>query len=270
MEFMATIELESDFSTLLVVLLLATLIVYRSSYIRNKQLGYFSWMQVFTLVIIPGFLFPLAYAYIQSILTLPRNPQAFIPDGLLVHLVLLSFLFTYGAVAIHEVAKLLSRPEYLRYETSKAAELNRFFHLTFSHNMMYSSTLLAIIGVILLEINHVPQQTTQTLGVAVLKGLGLGISFLGALLVYTRSHDEYSGRWNDLKWMFGLVWVGIVIVLYTIRRVNPVVTEYQLLLPALMSISLLAILSVGLVFRRLKKGGVTVLFDWEKIKDLVR
>jgi hypothetical protein len=260
---------ETNFLTLMVVFLFASLLVYRSNYLRNKQLGYLSLTHVFTLVIIPGFLFPLIYNYMNSIIQQPLSEYVIFPDRLLINVILLSLMFTYGGVAIHEVTKLLSRPDYLRYEKNKAAELNRFFHLTFSHNLAYSGVLVTVISLTLLELNHVPHAPVESAG-AILKGLGLGFSFMMSLFIYTRSEDEYIGEWNDLKVMFGVLWIGFILMLYAIRKVNPVITDYQLLLPAVLSMALLSFFALVLMVRRFKRGEWKLIFRWDKLKRLVQ
>jgi hypothetical protein len=262
--------LGAEFSTLLVVVLFAAVLVYRVSFIRNKSIGYFSILQIIYLVVIPGFLFPMAYSYLQSILTRPLNQKIVLPDGLLVNVILLSLLFTYGGVAVHATTKMMA--ELLRGAKSGIVQdiqrMNKFFHLTFSHNLAYSGIVLAASGLVLLELNHIPGDP-QSFFEVIWKGIVLGFCLIAALFFYTRSADDYVGRWADLKIAFLVFWVGFVAVLYGVRKVNPRLNNYQLLIPALLSLSLVGVLNVVLVVRRLKRGGWRVSIRWKQLIRLL-
>jgi hypothetical protein len=130
--------------------------------------------------------------------------------------------------------------------------MNRFFHLTFSHNMVYLGLIVAVVGTVLLELNHVPSES-GSVSMAVIKGLGLGVALILSMYSYTSSKDAYSGRWNDLRFVFMLFWVGFVMVVYGIRKIRPDLGDYQLLLPILMSMGLLGLLNTVLVVRRVKR-----------------
>jgi hypothetical protein len=259
--------IETDFSTLLVVILFAMILAYRVTLFHRKTIGYFSLLQIIYLVVVPGFLFPLAYSYLQSILARPVSDQAVLPDGLMVNVILLATLFTYGGVAIHAVTKMLS--EVLRHEESEASRINKYFHLTFSHNLTFAGVLLTVLGFALLELNRVPVGDPQNLITALAKGLGLGVSLIMAMYLYTRSVDEYSGKWSDLNGVFFVLWLGLMLVLYGIRKVDPTLSDYQLLLPALLGLSMVAGLNIILVLRRLKNGGVKILVRWNRIRRLL-
>jgi hypothetical protein len=260
--------IESDFSTLLVVVVFAAVLIYQASYLRNKQIGYFSLVHVFTLILVPGALLPLGYSYLQSVLARPLNQVTILPDGLLVNVVLLSFLFAYGGVAVHEVTKMLSQPEMLRYDDSKAAALNKYFHLSFSHNMAYMAVVMAIVGLTLLELNHLPAGDSQGWLGAVVKGVVLGGSLLVAFYIYTRSDDAYTGRWYDLRWAFGVAWLGFALVLYGVRKLDPTLRDYELLIPALLGLIVLLMVNIVLVVRRLKRGRWRVKVKWERLSRL--
>jgi hypothetical protein len=85
---------------------------------------------------------------------------------------------------------------------------------------------------------------------------------------------QHRGRWSDLKVTFGVIWVGFVILLYIIQKLDIGLTEYQLLLPILLSFSGMTFLSIILVFRRVKRGwqvsiGKKKLHNYLSIKDEV-
>lgn len=261
--------MEADLVTLLVVLVLAGGLAYKTSFFQGRFIGYFSVFQIVFLVVIPGFLFTLGYSYLQSILARPMGSQIFLSDSVLVNVILLSSLFTYGGLAIHAAAKTLARPGLLRFDSSKAGEMNRYFHLSFSHNLIYSGASLSVVGLTLLEMNHTPPSESSGFYTAVVKGLFLGLGAITTLYLYTKSDDDYSGRWADLKLAFLVFWVGFGFLLYSIGRIGGQLNEYQLLLPALFGLSLMAILNLILVFRRLKQGGWRVRVRWSKLKKLL-
>lgn len=260
--------LGADFLTLILVLAFASVVAYKVSFLKNKTIGHFSLLQIVYLVIIPGFLFPLAYSYLQSILARPLNEQIIISDGLLVNVVLLSMLFTYGGIAVHAATKMMS--EVLRKEKSEVAkranELNKYFHLKFSHNLVYSGIIVVVFSLTLLELNHVSNYNYKSIVPAIVKGVVLGLSLLTGMFFYTRSTDDLVGRWSDLKVTFIVFWLGFMTLLYGVRKIDPDLDEYQLLIPALLSLSLIGLLNVVLVVRKLKRGGwkVRVRENWLK------
>jgi hypothetical protein len=135
-----------------------------------------------------------------------------------------------------------------------ASEVNRFFHLTFSHNLSFTGAALALVGITLLELNHVTSQVNFGLWGGIVRGLILGGAFILGTYNYTRYTGGDVGRWSDLKVMFIVVWIAFIVLLYAIKRLDPRMTDYELLLPSLLSFSLMAILGFVLVFRRVKRG----------------
>jgi len=193
------------------------------------------------------------FSYLQSMARLPKSSNSFVSDGLLTNIILLSLMFSYGGIAIHAVTKMFS--EYLKDKNSELAQVNRFFHLTFSHNLIYSGILVTSLGITLLELNHIPDNGLASIGGGLFRGLLLGISFAIFIYYYTRaSSDSYRGRWSDLKFFFSVVWIGFAILLYIVQKFDIGFTEYQLLLPMLLSFSVIVGLSLILVIRKLKNG----------------
>lgn len=236
-------------STVLAVAVFALVVMYRFSYLHKKKIWNLSVQQMINLVVVPGIIFPFIYAYLRSVETLPRNPYAYLPDALLVNIVLLSFMFTYGGMAIHAVTKMLS--EYLRNDNNELAEVNRFFHLQFSHTLSYAGALAAFWGLVILELSHVPATDPVNWGWGVIKAVGLGLAVLIGLQGYTRSFgDDYQGRWRDLKLVFLVFWIGFILFLLGVRRIRPELTDYQLLLPAIGVFGVMVFLSTVLVIRR--------------------
>ncbi len=255
--------LETDFLTLLLVLLFAAASAYKISYFKNKNIGYFSLLQVIYLVIVPGFAFTFAFSYLQSILKRPLNNPIILNDSFLVNAILISILFTYGGMAIHAVTKMLH--ETIGTGNIKAFKMNSFFHLTFSHNLIYSGAILTATFLTLLELNHVAPEGENSLIWASLKGITLGLSLLLCMFWYNPYHK--MSKWNDLKIFFLFFWFGIVTIFYSIKKVNPAIRNYDLLLPILLSYSLIGLLSTFLILRKLKRGGFRLYLRIGKIKQ---
>jgi hypothetical protein len=256
---------ETNIITLALVTAFAALFAYRLSFLRTKMIGHFSLLQIFYLVVIPGFLYTFVFAYIQSILQRPLNKQIIVSDGLLVNIVLLSALFAYGGVAIHATSKALS--EALKDQESKAKEINKFFHLTFSHNLAFSGAIVGVIGTTLLELNHASPHNFINPVIAIIKGIILGLSFIAGLYWYNPSeYEERIGRWSDLKMTFFVFWIGVIFVLYGIKKTNPVFKEFDMLIPTLASFSIIGSLNMFLIYRKLKRGGFKLFLRFGKIK----
>jgi hypothetical protein len=174
----------SGIFTLMAVLLLVAALIYRLEPLRQTKIWHLSIQQLIHLVLIPGLLFPTIFSYLQNIARSPQNSVIVFHDTFLVNGVLLSMMFGYGGVAIHAVTKMLS--EYLREEQSELAEINKFFHLTFSHNMAFGGILAASLGITLLEVNHTPLVDPSSTGWGIIRGVALGLSFGLATYNYAR------------------------------------------------------------------------------------
>lgn len=241
------------FSTVLAVVGFAGAVLYRLTYLQRKKVWNLSVQQVVNLIVIPGVIFPFVYAYLRSVQRLPLNPYAFFPDALLVNVVLLAFMFSYGGTAIHAVTKMLSN--YLRQEKSELAEINRFFHLQFSHTLSYGGALAAFMSLVMLELNHLPEGDPGSLTWGLVKAVGLGVAVWLGMRSYTKDFgDDYQGRWRDLKLVFVLFWIGFIFFLLGVRRLRPELTDYQLLLPAVGVFGVMVLLSTVLVVRRVGRG----------------
>jgi len=258
----------STLLTILGVLLSIFVPLYRIQSLHKKRIWNLSIQQITYLILIPGIVFPTVFSYLQSMLRLPRSKMTIFSDGLLVNIILLSMMFSYGGIAMHAVTKMFS--EYLRKENNELAQINKFFHLTFSHNLIYSGIIISSLGITLLEINHIPNDGVSSIYTGILRGLILGVSFATFIYYYTRaSSDSYKGRWGDLKVFFGILWVGFSILLFVIQKFDIGLTEYQLLIPMLLSFSLVVGLSLILVIKRLKNGGFRLNFK-KKIGKILK
>lgn len=256
-------------SILTVILVFCFVLVfsYRIQALHTKKIWNLSIQQLIYLVLIPGLVFPMIFSYLQSMSRLPKSIYSFVPDGLLVNIILLSLMYSYGGIAIHAITKMLS--EYLKDKNDEVAQINKFFHLTFSHNLVYSGILITSLGITLLEINHVPNGNITSIGGGIIRGILLGISLAIFIYYYTQtSSNSYQGKWNDLKFFFGVVWIGFSLLLYIVQKFDIGFTEYQLLLPMLLSFSFVVGLSLILVFKKLKHGGFRIDFK-KKFKRFI-
>lgn len=249
--------------TTIIILVVVGALIYRIATLHRKKIWNLSVQQVIHLVLIPGVLFPMIFTYLQSIVRLPRTSEAFLSDGFLVNMVLLSLFFTYGGVAIHAVTKALQ--EYLE-ENTEARQINAFFHMTFSHNLAFVGILSTSFGLALLEINHVPTGNVMSLWSGLWRGLLLGGSFALAAINYTRYTGGDLGRWNDLKITFGAAWIVVALLIYVVEKLDVGFSSYQLLLPMLLLFSAMAFLSLVLVFRRIKSGQWRVFVNKKRLK----
>lgn len=250
----------SGLFTVLSVFLLVAASVYRIKSLHRKKIWNLSIQQLIHLVLIPGIIFPLIFSYLQSVVKLPRNSSAVVSDGFLVNSILLSMMFAYGGIAIHAVTKMLQ--EYLVKDISEARRVNAFFHTTFSHNMAFVGIVLASFGLTLLEINHVPEGNVVSISSGIIRGLLLGASFGLAVWNYTRYTGGDYGRWNDLKITFGAIWLVFAVLIYVVDKMDVGFSEYDLLLPMLLSFSGMVAMSLVLVVRRLKRGGWKI--SWKR------
>jgi len=247
----------SSLITVIGVLCFVMIFLYRVQVLHTKKIWNLSIQQIIYLILIPGLVFPMVFSYLQSMARLPKSNTTFFPDGLLINIVLLSLMFSYGGIAIHAVTKMFS--EYLKDKDDELSQINKFFHLNFSHNLVSSGIIVTSLGITLLELNHIPDSGIASVSWGVLKGILLGISFAIFLYYYTRaSSDKYRGRWSDLKFFFGIAWIAFTILLYIIEKFEIGFTEYQLLLPILLSFSVVVGLSLILVIKRLKNGSFRI------------
>ena len=123
------------------VVILTAALAYRSSFLHNKKIGHISLLQIFYLVLAPGVLYTIIFSYILDILERPLNTHTFLNDKLLVSILLLSILYTYGGLAIHGIAKTLSSYFTQEQKSSLLSKVNNYFHREFSHNLIFISAI---------------------------------------------------------------------------------------------------------------------------------
>ncbi len=235
----------------IVVVLVVALGAQNTSFFKKKAIWHMSILQTLYLIVFPGVLFTIIYAYLEVVKVRPLIENPFLSDTTLGNIIMLSLFFTYGGVAIHAVTKMLSETS-LRYEDSEEAQINRYFHRKFSHNLIYSGGIITVISITLLELNHIPANGYDGWISPIIQGVIAGFIAIASMYIYTHSHDHYTGRWADLKAVFLTLWVGFILLLYGAWRANPSLKEYQLIVPVMSSLTLIGILNVGLLIRRVR------------------
>jgi hypothetical protein len=201
----------------------------------------------------------------QSILARPLNNEIIVTDKLLTNAILLSSLFAYGGIAIHSTSKMLAEP--LKNQNSKAKEMNTFFHLSLSHNLTFSSTIIVFLSLVVLELNHQPLPDPNGILLSIVKGFLFGLSLVLAMIWYTTTNDpNYSGRWIDLKVSFMVMWLSFIFLIYGIKKINPAFRNFDLLIPTLIGFIIVNSISAALALKKLKKGGIGLYLYIGKIK----
>lgn len=241
------------------VFTLASVLAYKSSYLHNKKIGYISLLQIFYLVLAPGFSYTIIFSYILDVLQRPLNTHIFLNDKLLTSLLLLSILYTYGGVAIHGVCKTLSSYFDKKQKNSIVFKVNNYFHRGFSHNLIYIGALVSATCFSLLEINHISPYTKETkLLIIIANGVFIGVALIGGL-------SWYKQRWSELKLFFFALWALFIVLLYAIKPYFRNVKSYPITLTMLVAFSILALLNIFLYVRKFKNKIKVV---WRVPKDL--
>lgn len=249
---------QPDFITTLLLLMAFGLAAYKISFFGRKSVGYFSLLQFIYLVIIPGTLFISLFSHLQSIIDRPLNHQTFLPDKLILNLILLSLLFTYGGIAIHAVTKMVWAN--MLPDDSEAYKINSFFHLKFSHNLIYGGAICMALLLPLLELNHIPPDKNYNVVISIFLGLITGLALVSSMYWYKPYGSQKFSKWSDLKTVFVLVWIGLITFTLAIRKIRPDIKEYQLFIPMLSSFIIITIFNVLFVLRKLKNGGFRIYF----------
>lgn len=234
---------------LIAILLFGAAIAYRMSFFHNRRLGYISLIQVFYLIILPGVINTIIFSEVLDIISRPHNTRILFSDTLLASLLLLSVLYTYGGIAIHGLAKTLSRYFKPSQKNSMAYIVSEYFHWDFSHNLIYSGALLSALFFSMLELNHASSSTPpQQVLVIIITGIFVGLSSIFALINYEKHH------WSQLKFFFFSLWIAIVMTLYTIKPYYRNLDDYPITLTMLITFGMLATLNLFIYVKRFKSG----------------
>jgi hypothetical protein len=248
-----------EVTTILSITAIASAIAYRTQFFHKKKLGYISLLQVIYLLVIPAVTYTLVFSEVLDILKRPVSPYVFIPDKLLVTILFLSLVYTYGALAIHTLTKTLSR--YFSYieKRSVAFEVNEYFHLNFSHNLIYGGALVSFFTFAMLETNHVsPYGPDNGISMAILNGLFVGLSGIASFYFYEKK------SWWDLKYVFMVFWIIFVLTMYSVREYFDVIRQYPLMLTSLIAFCMIAIMNL-FIYTKKAKSHLRIIINLPKL-----
>lgn len=239
---------------------LVSVISYRWSFLHTKKISYLSLMQYFYLIIVPGVLLSFIFSFILDILDRPPNLDLFLNDRILTIALLLSLIYTYAGVVTHAVCKTLSQCFDKSQHRSRAFVVNKYLHLTFSHNLCYAGICSVAIFLSLLEINHLPFSSIRPRSylLPLINGLILGLTFIFMLIQYrsfskNKDISEYFEvkPWSDLRFFFYIFWGVFLIFLYGAKPYLRTIQYYPIAFSILIASLEVVVLSFYLYFRRL-------------------
>ncbi|MFC1710976.1 hypothetical protein ACFLZ1_00120 [Patescibacteria group bacterium] len=230
------------------VFALASTLAYKSSFLRNKKIGYISLMQILLLVLIPGVMFVFIFSFLLDILKRPLNQDVFLNDKIITISLLLSLLYVYGGMAIHFISKTLSSYFTKGQKKSLVYKINKHFHHSFSHNLAYAGAIFSSLNLVLLETNHIPPTDKNHPFLYILSGLLLGFSLIGSLIFYEKS------RWLELKYFFFVFWFSFILFLIYFRNNLLSIQNYPLASSFMVASLVVAGLNIFLSLRRIKHG----------------
>jgi hypothetical protein len=245
--------------TLGILIALASTLAYRWTFLHQKKIAYLSLIHYIYLVIIPGILFTVIFSFILDILDRPPNYDLFLNDKILTIALLLSIIYTYAGAVTHAICKTLSGCFEDNHKQSLAYKVNKYFHLTFSHNLSFAGASCVAIFLSLLEINHLPSPERHvSYLLPVINGVIMGITFILMIVRYrtfTKNKDisEYFEikPWTDLKFFFYAFWVVFILFIYGAKPYLKTIKFYPIALTMLVACLEVVILSVFLYTRRL-------------------
>jgi hypothetical protein len=234
-------------ATIAAILFFASLMAYKSSFLRSKKIGQISLLQIVYLILVPGFVFTVIFSYLLDIIYRPLNKKVFLSDDLLIALLLISSLYAYGGVVIHAVSKTLSALFKKEEEKSLVFKANRYFHLKFSHNLFYIGATASATFFALLELNHLPfSENGDRIIFPVLNGILIGVALVASLILYKEK------EWMELKFFFLSLWILFALFIYTVKPYIKTIFSYPFSLSLLTAFCLVAGFSLFVSVKRLQ------------------
>lgn len=246
--------IQNHLISIILLVVMGAVFIYQASFLRNKRLFRFTLHEIIYMFVVPGIVAYLLHSYAVSLLDAPEAPHTILPDSFLMSWVYLATLLTYGGMCIHSVSKALFHAG-LKSDKTEAGQLNAYLHLTFSHNFTFSGVIMLLLGLTLLELNHITDYVYSQLFWPVARGIAVGIGMISAMYQYTRPdwEDEYPGkRWSDLKLVFALSWIAMIIIWYAIQLTDASIRQYQLLIPSMLGFGIINGLNIFLALRFVK------------------
>ena len=249
--------LDVHISTTLALLMIGMVVAYRSSAFHKKgKLGDLSLLQTIYMLA-PLLALPFLYEYIQ--VTKARQLMAGAPfkSGIIENMIIVSAGILYGGAVVHGTSKTVA-VEFKR-KGSRAYKTNRFFHLTFSHNLTYVGMVMLVLSIVAMELSFDPIISREPILLSAIKGVLIGVGFVAGLMMYDPfAEGGYKSRWSDLKTTFMSLWLGLPFVLYIAYKVDPDWNRYQLAVSLLTGLAVTLLLSLGLLLRYLRRKKVHV------------
>ena len=245
--------------TFIAIIAIVSAFAFRWSFLHYKKFAHISLMQYFFLIIIPGVSFSIIFSFILDILDRPLNTQVFLNSRLITILLLLSILFTYAGLVIHTITKTLSGLFDKNNKSSFVYKVNKYFHLTFSHNLVFTGMISTAMFISMLEINHIPSSgQNSSFFLSILNGVVLGMVFVAGLIIYRIDRKDWSEHmekipWSDLKFFFYAFWMVFLIFIYASRPHFGSINNYPITLSMLTAGLVIALLSVFLYSRRIRR-----------------
>lgn len=228
------------------IVILASVLSYRSKFLHNKKIGYISLLQVLYLVVAPGILYTILFSYVFEIIQRPLNNNIFLSDRLLISILMLSILYTYGGIAIHSIGKTLSIYFNKQEKQTLTYKVNNYFHREFSHNLVYIGAMSSALCFALLEINHIsPYPSGVKIIIPIINGLIVGLALISGL-------NWYKQRWLELRLFFISFWIMFIILILALKPYLTQVKNYPITLSMIFAGILIALLNVFLYIKKVK------------------
>ncbi|HUV47065.1 MAG TPA: hypothetical protein VMW29_02935 [Candidatus Bathyarchaeia archaeon] len=243
-----------------IIIIFASVLAYKSSLLQNKKIGYISLLQIFYLILVPGVTYTILFSYLLEILERPQNTYSFLNNKILVNILLLSILYTYGGLAIHGVCKTVASYFSAVQKKSLAYKVNNHFHRQLSHNLTFIGAFISATCFAILELNHqspYPEKTKLT--ITILNGIFIGVASILGLSFYKK-------RWLELKVFFFSVWMLFIILGYAVKPYIKNVKSYPFTLMILIAFSILTSLNIFLYIKKVKNK---IRLGWRVPRDLL-
>lgn len=233
----------------LVILLFSILFVYKNTYLEKIVIWYIPLKQILCLFIFPAIFILLISFLIQNILQRGLVTNQLIPRLWLLVVLELFILLTYGGIAIHTVTKTLA-DKYLRNLKTDLATLNSYFHLIFSHNLIYIGSIGIITCVASLDLHHIQTISSSPIWLNIIQGIIVGLIIAISMLHYTQSRDKYSGRFDDLKIVLIFLLICIIFLFSLAYLLSVDIRKYQIFILAISTLLFLGFSFLSLTLRK--------------------
>lgn len=239
-----------ELTTVMTLLALSGALAYKLSFFHNRKIGYLSLLQILYLLVIPGITYAIIYSEMFDILSRPRNTYVLFSDKLLALLLLMSMLVTYGGIAIHTITKTMHEYFHPLERFGLAYQVNEYYHLGFSHNLVYSGAVLVFTFFSLLELNHVSPEDNLAIAGLIIKGIFVGLATVAGLFYFI----DRDKSWTELRYFFMSFWIALVLLIYSVKPYLSDIQDYPYTLMLLVSFVFLSAFNFILTYKKVKKS----------------